>query len=54
MPKPADIETYDDHRMAMSFAITGLMVPGIRIKQPACVSKTFPDYFDVLGRLRSS
>jgi 3-phosphoshikimate 1-carboxyvinyltransferase len=54
MPKPADIETYDDHRMAMSFAITGLMAPGIRIKQPACVSKTFPDYFDVLGRLRSS
>jgi 3-phosphoshikimate 1-carboxyvinyltransferase len=54
MPKPADIETYDDHRMAMSFAITGLMVPGIRIKQPACVSKTFPNYFDVLGRLRSS
>jgi 3-phosphoshikimate 1-carboxyvinyltransferase len=54
MPKPADIETYDDHRMAMSFAITGLMAPGIRIKQPACVSKTFPDYFDVLGRLRGS
>ena len=51
-PKPADIETYDDHRMAMSFAITGLVAPGVRIKNPACVSKTFPDFFEVLSELR--
>jgi 3-phosphoshikimate 1-carboxyvinyltransferase len=52
-PKSADIETYDDHRMAMSFAITGLVATGIRIKNPACVSKTFPDYFAVLDGLRT-
>lgn len=42
---PAEIETYDDHRMAMSFAIMGLRSPGIRIKDPECVGKTFPDFF---------
>ncbi len=49
--KPAEIETYDDHRMAMSFAITGLRSPGISIKNPACVSKTFPDFFARLEAL---
>jgi len=44
--KPAVVETYHDHRMAMSFAVTGLRVPGIRIANPACVSKTFPDFFE--------
>ena len=48
---PAEIETYDDHRMAMSFAITGLRSPGIAIKDPGCVSKTFPDFFERLNRL---
>jgi 3-phosphoshikimate 1-carboxyvinyltransferase len=52
IPQPADIETYDDHRMAMSFAVTGLAAPGIRIRNPSCVSKTFPDFFDVLAALR--
>ncbi|MCW5316077.1 3-phosphoshikimate 1-carboxyvinyltransferase [Nostoc sp. KVJ3] len=42
---PAAIETYHDHRMAMAFAVTGLKVPGIVIKDPACTAKTFPDYF---------
>jgi 3-phosphoshikimate 1-carboxyvinyltransferase len=51
-PRPTEVETYDDHRMAMSFAITGLCTPGIRIKNPSCVSKTFPNYFDVLAGLR--
>lgn len=51
-PQPAQIETYDDHRMAMSFALVGLRVPGIEIKDPGCVSKTFPSYFDVLETLR--
>jgi 3-phosphoshikimate 1-carboxyvinyltransferase len=50
--KPADICTYNDHRMAMAFSLTGLRVPGVRIENPACVSKTFPDYFKVLETLR--
>src|SRR4029077_2629340 len=41
----AEIETYNDHRMAMCFAILGLKVPGIKIKNPACVKKTFPNFF---------
>jgi len=49
-PQPAVIETYDDHRIAMSFAVTGLRAPGIRISNPRCVAKTFPDYFAVLAR----
>jgi 3-phosphoshikimate 1-carboxyvinyltransferase len=51
VPTPADVETYDDHRMAMSFAITGLAASGIRIRNPACVSKTFPHFFDALAEL---
>ena len=42
---PTAIETYHDHRMAMAFAVTGLKVPGIVIKDPGCTAKTFPDYF---------
>ncbi len=42
---PATVHTYDDHRMAMAFALVGLRAPGIRIADPACVAKTFPDYF---------
>ncbi len=49
---PADIETYNDHRMAMCFSVLGLKVPGIRIKNPGCVSKTFPNFFDKLEQLR--
>ena len=45
----AEIETYDDHRMAMCFAILGLKVPGIRLKNPSCVKKTFPDFFQKLA-----
>jgi 3-phosphoshikimate 1-carboxyvinyltransferase len=45
----ADIETYHDHRMAMCFAILGLKVPGLRIKNPACVRKTFPNFFQKLA-----
>jgi 3-phosphoshikimate 1-carboxyvinyltransferase len=48
----ADVETYEDHRMAMSMALLGLRVPGIRITNPACVGKTFPDYFEVLESMR--
>jgi 3-phosphoshikimate 1-carboxyvinyltransferase len=53
-PQPTDIDTYDDHRMAMSFAVTGLVAPGVRIRNPGCVSKTFPRFFEVLGALRGS
>ena len=45
----AEIETYNDHRMAMCFATLGLKVPGIRIKNPACVKKTFPNFFQKLA-----
>jgi 3-phosphoshikimate 1-carboxyvinyltransferase len=41
----AEIETYDDHRIAMSFATLGLKVPGMRIREPNCVAKTFPNFF---------
>lgn len=45
------VETYDDHRMAMCFAILGLKIPGIQIKNPACVKKTFPNFFQKLATL---
>ncbi len=45
------IETYKDHRMAMCFAIVGLKVPGIKIRNPACVKKTFPNFFQKLADL---
>jgi len=47
----AAIDTYDDHRMAMAFALAGLRVPGVVIRDPACVSKTWPNYFAALERL---
>jgi 3-phosphoshikimate 1-carboxyvinyltransferase len=46
------VQTYNDHRMAMAFALIGLRVEGISIENPSCVSKTFPDYFEVLDTLR--
>jgi 3-phosphoshikimate 1-carboxyvinyltransferase len=55
-PRPlhaAGIETYNDHRMAMSMALIGLKVPGIVIRNPGCVAKTYPGFFDDLERLRS-
>jgi 3-phosphoshikimate 1-carboxyvinyltransferase len=48
----AVIETYNDHRMAMSMAIIGLKVPGIVIRNPGCVAKTYPSFFDDLEKLR--
>ena len=49
---PATIETYHDHRVAMSFALIGLREPGVTIHNPACVAKTFPDYWQRLKMLR--
>jgi len=44
--KSGNVETYNDHRMAMSFAVAGLIIPGVVIKNPGCVDKSFPDFFD--------
>jgi 3-phosphoshikimate 1-carboxyvinyltransferase len=52
--RPATITTYDDHRMAMSFALLGLVAPGIQIADPGCVAKTFPTYWSLLADLRAS
>ena len=46
------VHTYDDHRIAMAFAILGLVVPGITLDSPQCVAKTFPSFFDVLDQVR--
>jgi 3-phosphoshikimate 1-carboxyvinyltransferase len=54
-PRPlqgAEVETYNDHRMAMSLALIGLRVPGVVIKNPACVAKTYPRFFEDLEKLR--
>jgi 3-phosphoshikimate 1-carboxyvinyltransferase len=45
---PAEVATYDDHRMAMSFAVAALRAPGVVLRDPGCVAKTFPRFFDVL------
>ncbi len=58
VPQPlhgATIDTYDDHRMAMSMALVGLVVPGVVIRDPGCTSKTYPEFFsDLAGLARSS
>jgi 3-phosphoshikimate 1-carboxyvinyltransferase len=56
-PRPlraASVRTYEDHRMAMALALAGLRVPGVRILDPACVRKSFPDYFPRLFKLLGS
>jgi 3-phosphoshikimate 1-carboxyvinyltransferase len=50
--QPGTIQTYDDHRMAMAFALIGLRAGGITIENPTCVAKTFPHYWEVLDTLR--
>ncbi len=50
-PAPCEIRTYDDHRMAMSFSLLGLKVPGIRILDPGCTAKTYPRFFADLTAL---
>ncbi|TQX89987.1 MULTISPECIES: 3-phosphoshikimate 1-carboxyvinyltransferase [Rhizobium] len=47
----AEIDTFADHRIAMSFALAGLVIDGITILDPDCVAKTFPDYWQVLASL---
>jgi len=50
--RAASIQTYNDHRMAMAFSLIGLRFDGVTIENPSCVSKTFPNYFEVLETLR--
>jgi 3-phosphoshikimate 1-carboxyvinyltransferase len=50
--KRSNVQTYNDHRMAMAFSLIGLRFDGVTIKNPSCVSKTFPNFFDVLETLR--
>jgi 3-phosphoshikimate 1-carboxyvinyltransferase len=47
----ARIQTYSDHRIAMSMALLGLRVPGVTILDPGCVGKTYPDYWRDLTSL---
>ena len=49
--RPAVVETYDDHRMAMSFALVGLKARGVEIADPGCTAKTYPGYWDDLATL---
>lgn len=49
---PAVVDTYDDHRMAMSFALVGLKASGVQIADPGCTAKTYPGYWDDLAKLR--
>ncbi len=54
-PKPltgCTVDTYNDHRMAMSLALVGLKVPGVVIRNPGCVAKTYPGFWQDLGALR--
>jgi 3-phosphoshikimate 1-carboxyvinyltransferase len=51
IPKAASLDSYDDHRVAMSLALIGTKVPGVVIHDPGCVSKTCPGYFEMLSRL---
>ncbi len=50
-PRGAEIETYNDHRIAMSFAVAGLAIPGMRIRDKQCVDKSFPGFWDEMEKL---
>ncbi len=51
MPRSGEVETYDDHRVAMSFALTGLRTEGVCILNPSCCKKTFAEYFEELDKV---
>lgn len=52
--RPARIDSHDDHRVAMAFALVGLGLPGVEITDPTCVAKTFPGFWDTLASLRTA
>ncbi len=51
IPSPATVQTYNDHRVAMAFTVTGMAAEGISIDNPLCCKKTFAQYFDVVESL---
>lgn len=51
-PRGAEIDCHADHRIAMSFSVTGLRTSGLTLDDPGCVRKTFPEFHEVFGRLR--
>ena len=53
-PDVVEIETYHDHRIAMSFGVLGSRLPGLRILDPGCVAKTYPNYWKDWQRARSA
>jgi 3-phosphoshikimate 1-carboxyvinyltransferase len=53
-PNGAEIETYNDHRIAMSFAVAGLMAEGTRIRDEHCVDKSFPDFWRVFAQVTAA
>jgi 3-phosphoshikimate 1-carboxyvinyltransferase len=52
VPHAAEIDTYNDHRIAMCFAVAGLKVPGVVIKDETCVEKSFPNFWETFERLK--
>jgi 3-phosphoshikimate 1-carboxyvinyltransferase len=52
--RSATFDTYNDHRMAMSLALLGLKVDGIRINDPGCVAKTYPGFWEDFARLQET
>lgn len=52
-PRAAELDPEDDHRMAMTFGLVGLRVPGVVVQNPGCVSKSFPDFWDKLQTIRA-
>lgn len=53
-PSPALIDPHDDHRIAMAFAIASLLVPGLRVSNPGCVAKSFPEFWEVFARIKEA
>ena len=51
-PHGCNINTFDDHRIAMAFSIMASRVPGIKIKNPQCISKSFPDFLKIMKSLK--
>ena len=48
--KPAEVKTYDDHRIAMAFSLLGLVADGISVEEPECVTKSFPGFWEEMQR----
>lgn len=49
--RPATIDPHDDHRLAMAFTLAGLRIPGVRIENPECVAKTWPEFFEAMAAI---